>query len=257
MTQQAADNAQANYGDAIAKQQKTAAAMASIEQKLKQLQEEGQTMQQVKEILRDSVSVLVDLTIQIGKLEQFYIMLSAVIDSIVLQRCDSFREDMDRGGRRALANGLLKFSDLSKQTIYTVTLQTKAYFSLLQDIAAMYTRIHRGYIIGGVDLCATLSKYAATREPMGDVQQRLTDFTQHSSREVADIVKAEQEKMLNGLRERARKAVETTKLVEEAVERDGVKIDSSARQAIQAGGETGKQQAKAILDANPSATVMG
>jgi hypothetical protein len=255
MAQQAADNAQANYDAAIAKQQKAAAAMASIEQKLKRLQEEGQTLEQIKEVLRDCISVLVDLSIQIGKIEQFFIMLTTVIDNIVLVRCDTFKEEMDKGARRALANGLLKFSDLSKQTIYTSTLQVKAYFSLLQDIAAMYTRIHRGYIVGGVELCAELSKYAASHEPMDEVQARLTKFTENSSKEVADIVKSEQEKMLNGLRERSRKAAETTKLLESAIAEHGVKADTSAKQAIQAGGEVGKREAKAILDANPSASV--
>jgi len=255
IAQQAADNAQANFDAAIAKQAKTAAAMAEIEQKLKRLQEEGQTLEQIKSVLRDCISVLVDLSVQIGKLEQFFIMLTTVIDNIVLVRCDSFQEEMDKGARRALANGLLKFSDQAKQTIYTSTLQIKAYFSLLQDISAMYTTVHRGYIMNGVDLCAELSKFAATHDPSEEVQKRLTDFTQKSAKEVNELVKTKQDEMLNGLRDRVRRAADTTKLLETVAANNGIKIDTSAKEAIKAGGESGKEAAQAILDAQPGATV--
>ena len=132
--------------------------------------------------------MLVDLTVQIGKLEKFFTVLTTVIDNIILVRAEEFKESLAKAGRRSLANGLLKIDDLEKQTIYIATLQIKAYFSLLVDISSMYTSIDRSHITKGVDLCSKLSKSAASKETSQAIQDELSTYTESAAKEVAKIV---------------------------------------------------------------------
>ncbi|KAK3389849.1 hypothetical protein B0H63DRAFT_409714 [Podospora didyma] len=249
IAQSAADAKQDAYDAAIAKQAKTAAAMAEIQEKLKRLQENGRTLDEIKAVLRDCISVLVDLSVQIAKIEQFFTMLSTVIDNIIMVRAADFTSELDKAGRRAAQRGLLKIDDLSKQTIYSATLQLKGYFSLLQDISSMYSQVDKPYVREGLDLCSRLSKGAAAGNATGEMQQKLQDYMSASGEAVASIVKAKQEEISAGLRDRIKKAASTTRMVEEAVASHGVPIDHGAKEAIAAGAEAAKEDAKKQIDA--------
>lgn len=132
--------------------------------------------------------MLVDLTIQIGKLEKFFTVLTTVIDNIILVRAEEFKLSMTKAGRRSFGNGVLNIDDLDKQTIYVSTLQMKAYFSLLVDISTMYTSIDRSHITKGVNLCTQLSKSAASKETSAAVQDELATYTESAAKAVAVIV---------------------------------------------------------------------
>jgi hypothetical protein len=115
-------------------------------------------------------------------------MLTTVIDNIVLVRADTFTKEMGKAGRRAFAGGALKIDDIAKQTIYTASLQLKAYFSLLADISLMYSQVDRGYIVPGMQLCMKLSKGAAGNELMPALAEQLGQFSQDSANKVAELV---------------------------------------------------------------------
>ncbi|MCJ1447732.1 MAG: hypothetical protein MMC23_008243 [Stictis urceolatum] len=170
IAQRAVDVAQASYDAAMSKQAQIAAAMAEVERKLKRLQESGKTLNEIKAVLRDCISVLVDLSIQVGKLEQFSTMLTTVIDTIFIPRANDFTQATGKAGKRALTNRALKFS-------------------LLADISTMYSQIHMQYIMQGIDLCAMISKGTASHDPMLALQAHLADYTRDSGKKVAELVK--------------------------------------------------------------------
>ncbi|KAL8907064.1 MAG: hypothetical protein Q9171_006011 [Xanthocarpia ochracea] len=256
MAQQAVDVAQANYDESVAKQAKMAAAMAAVGKKLIGLQQAGKLLENVKIVLRDCISVLVDLTVQIGKLEKFFTVLTTVIDNIILVRAEEFKESLAKAGRRSLNNGFLKIDDLEKQTIYIATLQIKAYFSLLMDISSMYTSIDRSHITKGVDLCSKLSKSAASKETSRAIQDELSTYSESAAKEVAKIVSTKQQEILEDLKARAQRAAATTQLLEDTLAQQGLPIDQSAKEAIEQGGQAVKEEAKAIILATESATVV-
>ena len=97
-----------NYEKSIERQAKTAAALAQVEQKLKKLQSTGQTLEQIKSILRDAISILVDLSVQIGKIEDFFTMLQTIIDHIIMPKVKDFEQDLSKAGDRAYKNKILK-----------------------------------------------------------------------------------------------------------------------------------------------------
>lgn len=249
VAQAAVDLAESNYQQSVARQAKTAAALSAVEQKLKALQSTGKTLEQIKSILRDAISILVDLTVQIGKIEQFFIMLSTVIDYIVMPKVRDFEEDMRKAGDRGFRNGFLKFDDMAQQTIYMTTLQLRGYFSLLQDIAGMYTEVHHKYILPGVNMCTTLSGKASTGNATAADQQALADYSEKSAIEVNKLVKAKQEEILNGLRARAKKAAEESSAIAAILTASNVPIDNTAKLAIEAGKQATTKQAEAVMNA--------
>lgn len=139
-------------------------------------------------MLRDCISVLIDLTVQIRKLEDFFTMLTQVIDDVILVRAGQFVKTMDKVGTRTRRDGYVKADDQDKQTIYISTLQLKAYFGLLGDISKMYSTVHWKYIRPGMDLCSLLAKGAAGNKDMSALQDELVTYTQRAAKAVAVLV---------------------------------------------------------------------
>ncbi|CEF79567.1 unnamed protein product [Fusarium graminearum] len=255
IAQNAVDAKQDAYDAAIAKQQKSAAAMSNIQQNLKRLQEQGKTLEEIKSVLRNCISVLVDLAAQIGKLEQFFIMLTTVIDNIIMVRANDFTKEMSKGGRRALRNGVIKFDDLAKTTIYTSTLQLKGYFSLLQDISHMYTIVDKPYVRDGLDLCGQLSKGTASGQSSVAMQEQLSIYMDKTGKVIKDIIAKQQKEIVDGLKDRVRKAAETSQLVEDVIAKSGLPVSKDAKAAIESGAEAAKEDAKRTIDDRHSETV--
>jgi hypothetical protein len=132
--------------------------------------------------------VLVDLAEQVAKIERFFTMLKNLISEVVQPKVNDFKALMGKAGKRSLAAGQLTVDDISKQLIYTATLQIKAYFSLLHDIADMYCTIDRDYIVQGMQICGQLSKVAATKEDTGPNLAKLTEFSETATAAVNALV---------------------------------------------------------------------
>ncbi|TFB06750.1 hypothetical protein CCMA1212_000351 [Trichoderma ghanense] len=248
MRQATADSAQSTYEIAVAKQNTTAIAMARVQAKLREVQETGQNLAKIKEVLRECISVLVDLVIQISKLEEFFIMLANVIDNIILPRAETFKREMSKLGGRARKYGTINPDDITKQTIYTSTLQLKGYFSVLQDISGMYTHVHQQYITTGVDLCYRLSKGTASNNPMPELQHQLASYSETSAKAIIDLATQKQNEIRSSLRVRARKALEHTQVIESEVAKRGIPIEHSAKAAIKEGGEEHDADAESIVN---------
>ena len=139
-------------------------------------------------MLKDCIAVLVDLVVQIGKIESFFNTLTTLIDEVVLPQAQNFGRDMKQVGKYATADKYIDEDDKTKQTIYVSTLQLKAYFSLLEDIAGMYTQVDKEYIRHGLDLCDQLSAGSASKIPISTLSQQLSDYSSESARAVAEMV---------------------------------------------------------------------
>lgn len=255
IAQASLDNAEKAYEGAVEKQEKTAKAMSNIQSKLKRLQSTGKTLEEIKKVLRDCILVLVDLIVEVQKLEHFFIMLHTVIEHIVMPRAATFEREMNKAALRATRSGVLRVDDIAKQTIYTSTLQLKAYFSLLQDIAQMYSIVHRDHIRGGVDLCYKLSKGTAANDPMPALQAELAAYTDNAAAKVAELVNSKQQEILRTLRERARRAEAESRMIEGEIRKYGVDgIGESAKRAIEAGAREQKAAAQVLLRNDVSLT---
>ncbi|KAH0524985.1 hypothetical protein TsFJ059_007417 [Trichoderma semiorbis] len=155
---------------------------------------------------------------------------------------------MTKVGRRAQRDGAINADDITKQTIYTSTLQIKGYFSVLQDVSEMYTLVHRKYINEGVDLCYQLSKGTASNDPMFTLRERLASYSDKLAREISTLAFNKQVEVLRSLKDRARKALEHTQLIENEVTKRGIVVEESDKLAIKEGGEEYNTEAKSIVD---------
>jgi hypothetical protein len=250
IAQLALDNAEKAWERAVDKQEKTAQSLATVQAKLKRLQTTGKTLEEIKKILRDCVNVLADIVKEIDKLELFFTTLDTFIQHIVMSRVGDFENELGKAGQRAVASGVLRIADLTKQAIYTYTLQLKGYFSLLNDIAQMYSEVHRGHIHKGVELCYKLSKGIAANNPMPEAQEELAQYTESAAKQVAQIVNKKKDEILNTLRARARRAEEDTRLIEEEVKKYGVAIDQSTKKAIETGAQQQQAAAQKLLESD-------
>ncbi len=247
IAQAALENAEKAYEGAVDRQEKTAKAMASVQAKLRRLQTTGKTLEEIKKVLRDCILVLVDLIREVNKLEQFFLMLHTVIEHVVMPRAETFKREVGKVAVRAMRSGVLRVDDVSKQMIYTSTLQLKAYFSLLQDIAQMYSTVHREHILGGVDLCYKLSKGTASNDPMLELQEELAAYTDGAAKKVAKLVSEKQEEILRTLRQRAQRAQKETEAIKGELERYGIEADVAAAKAIEAGAREQRTAAQILL----------
>lgn len=175
-------------------------------------------------------------------------MLHTVIDHLVMPRARDFASDLTKARSRALRAGTLRIDDISKQAIYTSTLQLKGYFSLLQDVAEMYTLVDRDYIKKGVELCYELSKATENSGLVSQLQGRLTTYTENASKEVKYLVPKEQQEILSTPRARSRRAKEETQKTMADLDKFGITIDPSATAAIEASVRQQKEENQRLLD---------
>ena len=117
-------------------------------------------------------------------------MLTTVIDHVVLPQAERFIRDMGKVGGRTARDKYINVDDVAKQTIYVSTLQLKAYFSLLEDIAGMYSQVDRQYICPGMIICDELSAGSASKTPIEQLSQKLSKYSQDSAKAVAELVSA-------------------------------------------------------------------
>ncbi|PWY81721.1 hypothetical protein BO94DRAFT_601757 [Aspergillus sclerotioniger CBS 115572] len=253
MASSALELAQKNYQATLDRQAKTATAMTKIELRLRRLQEDGKTLDQIKGVLRDCISVLADLSVQISRLERFFLMLSNLIDQLIMPCADRFSQAMTKAGMRL--NGKIALGNVTKQSIYLYTLQIKGYFSLLMDISGMYTRVHRDYIQEGVELCLKLSSGAADQHATSQMESELSRYTARSTKGIAQVVSDEQEKIISGLSARAQMAQQTARLIEQRVQESSVAISHTAKLAIEEGTKELKVESQAIIKEEVSVTV--
>ena len=143
------------------------------------------------------------LKVQVGKLKQFFTAIHAMVDVVVRTRVNSFDQDITTLENVSMKTGGLTVNNLTQEasrspvwhealvltfikTIYNSTLQLKAYFDLLHDIAGMYTRIHVEHIVQGVDLVDMLSRQRSAGE-VAQRQQELEKFADDAASAIKDL----------------------------------------------------------------------
>jgi len=78
--------AESNHEKSLEMRAGNAAALADVEKKLNEIHSSGKILMYVKSILRDAISIIMDLSGEFGKIEQFFAMLASTIDHIVMPK---------------------------------------------------------------------------------------------------------------------------------------------------------------------------
>lgn len=112
-------------------------------------------------------------------------MLSSVIDTIIMPRVRSLKDDLENDGGRSLAGGAIKMSSITIQTLYTFLMQMKAYYTLVGDVTAMYIRIDHDNLRPGMDMLSQMSQMLGDGDPSAErMAGQVVDYT---ARAVSDV----------------------------------------------------------------------
>lgn len=174
-----------------------------------------QLQQSILKVLRDCIALLVDINIEVGKLELFFSALNSFIEHLIMPEAEKFKTLLNKTGKRAWAKGHLSIEDPAKQRIYITTLQTKAYFSLLYDIADMYVDVDIKHVQEGMKLCSELSKIAAAKANPQAALQNLNDYNERAVTGIEALVKGRQKETQEGLKQRLVTIRSSLKVIED------------------------------------------
>ena len=111
-----------------------------------------------------------------------------MVHLVVETKVKKFDEDVSSVAKDAAKKSLLKLNDMDIETIYSSTLQIKAYFDLLHSICLMYTNIHVQHVETGLALVNELSKVSRSPEEMRPKREALDKFTDNAQKAIMKIV---------------------------------------------------------------------
>jgi len=126
--------------------------------------------------------------VQIGKLSAFFSALSIMVHLIVETKVKKFDEDVSSVSKDAVKKSMLGLNDMDIETIYSSTLQIKAYFDLLHSICSMYTKMHAQHVQPGLTLVLQVSKVAQGGEDIRPRREALAKFTDDAQAAIAKLV---------------------------------------------------------------------
>ena len=129
-----------------------------------------------------------DLTIQFGKVEQYFTILTDIFDLVLLPKYESFSKEFDKIERGNRPNNSIGADAIFMQTNYTYALQLKGYFSLLADISGMYTEVDRQSFYEGLKICENVSSCVYSGQPIDRVSQDVSRYAQESTQRTASLV---------------------------------------------------------------------
>ncbi|KAH7173303.1 uncharacterized protein B0J16DRAFT_389186 [Fusarium flagelliforme] len=81
------------------------------------------------------------------------------------------------------------------------------------------------------------------------MQQQLSNYMDRTGKVLKDLVASKQKEILDGLKDRVRKAAETSQAVEDVIARSGLPVSKDAKAAIESGAAEAKEDAKRMIDA--------
>jgi hypothetical protein len=87
------------------------------------------------------------------------------------------------------------------------------------------------------------------------MQESLSKYNEESVLAVSKLVEEKQQEILMALRDRARIAAKGVQFLENTAAQKGFAIDDGSRKAIRSGAQKVEEDAKALLEAQSSATV--
>ncbi|GAB7346923.1 hypothetical protein MBLNU459_g1990t2 [Dothideomycetes sp. NU459] len=256
INQQNLNAATDNYNRAMENQSKIEGTMATIRGKLASLDFEKATLEDVKKVLIECINTLVQLKVQVAKIKQFFTALNVMVEVVVKQRVSSFDKNITSLSATSIKYGQLTVNDHVQQSLYSSTLQLKAYFDLMHDIAKMYIEVHTSQIAFGMNMVDEMSKLFNSGETgnMPQKRQDLDDYAAKSAKFIKELVSKTQKDLNSGLKNRIQTLAEDTRMLEAET---GQALSERKQAAILEAAAENISVVKEGFDNAPSAVVIG
>lgn len=111
-----------------------------------------------------------------------------MVHLIVETKVKKFDEDVSSVAKDAVKKSMLGLNDMDIETIYSSTLQIKAYFDLLHSICSMYTKMHAEHVQPGLALVSEVSKVCQAGADIRPRREALDKFTDGAQAAIAKLV---------------------------------------------------------------------
>jgi len=110
-----------------------------------------------------------------------------MVEHVVNAHVSSFDKRVSQVSSTSAKLDVWTINDLTKQMIFTSSLQISAYFELLADIATMYTQVHLEHITKGLDLCGKMSK-GGSDATLGSRAREIDEYTESARQAILQLV---------------------------------------------------------------------
>ncbi|MCJ1403032.1 hypothetical protein MMC11_006254 [Xylographa trunciseda] len=144
---------------------------------------------EIRGVLRASIRALSDLKAQISAILQFFQGVSAMVEFVVENPCKRLLDTLHSGieGEGHQIAGI-SYTEFQKQTLLTSTLMVRGYFSVVFDIAKVYTEVSRKHIMPGMNLMDRLGLTdPADPDYATELERKKIALRDYSSKAMADI----------------------------------------------------------------------
>ncbi|KAL2163035.1 hypothetical protein VTH06DRAFT_6871 [Thermothelomyces fergusii] len=209
---------------------------------------EIQAEEEIKEVLRHCIALMVQLKAQITNLCLFFGCLSQTIEAAVDHTVTPFIKWISNAtmgdGKKV---GCYTLTDLTRTTIYHSAITIRAYFGVFHDIASMWVDLSQDYIMPGVNMVEQLGLHDGNGKDKSDADAlrakvaRLEKWSHDSMKSIHDISRQKREEMLDTMQERIDRIKSVIKELPPA---------PAAKKAIEAGASEVVQATENALEHN-------
>ncbi|KAF7622419.1 hypothetical protein F9C07_2286161 [Aspergillus flavus] len=173
--------------------------LAKVHSELAQLGQKKLTLEDVRRVLRDCISYLIQLKDNVRKLTIFFSTLSMLVGSAVEKQVIPFIQlTKEVGDDRTQGNLVNQFT---VNTILQYALNVAANFSLYQDIANMYIEVNDNHILKGLTLVDEMTKLT-DKQGLEVKQVELRNYSKGAKEGIAEILAKTKDKICAGSSQR-------------------------------------------------------
>ncbi|KAH7057119.1 hypothetical protein B0J12DRAFT_774786 [Macrophomina phaseolina] len=205
----------------------------SIRASIGTLQASSLTLDAIIRILRASIAALAGLKAQITHLLRFFQGIAGMVEFAARGPCRDLLSTLSsatlQDGETTAAASLagVTYPDFQKQLLLNTALMIRGYFGVVHEIARLYVRISREYIVPGVDLVDGLGLSQSQQGGGDDVTHQRTRQLQEYQRGAVHAIRALAEEKQRALLGRTEERVAR---VREAVGQLSIPLEEAEKQ---------------------------
>ncbi|MCJ1294579.1 hypothetical protein MMC34_006137 [Xylographa carneopallida] len=218
ISQSALKAAEENYSTSTDKFLESTAKFHDIQNQLDKLNAQKATFGEIRGVLRASIRALSDLKAQISAMLQFFQGVSAIVEFVMenpyKRLLDTLRSGIEGEGYQIAG---ISYTEFQKQTLLTSTLMVRGYFSVVFDIAKVYTEVSRKHIMPGMNLVDRLGLTDPADPDYANELERekvaLRDYSSKAMVEIQELAGRRQFELKACMTQKISNIAETTKFL--------------------------------------------
>ncbi|KAK6338891.1 hypothetical protein TWF696_009696 [Orbilia brochopaga] len=168
---------------------------------LKDLAQQKLDLSAVRDVLSNCIAYIIDLQDKIEVLIRFFTTVSILVETSMTKQVKPFQKYVNAASEEILQNGV--YEAFLYDTIFQSVVGIAANYSVYEDIAIMYIRVHEEYLVEGNTLVLEMALHANSAgkeaKTIKEKQEQLSAYSKKASEGIKLIVKQTGETMTAGI----------------------------------------------------------